>query len=129
METVAIIVVCGILLAMLGGYLWTVSWAIGDATKRGHGRGHVLFLFWLFGPLAALVWLIVRPTHTLVERGAHVYASADDAIAAASRLDSIGELDAAIELLQTVVERWPDYRAYAVNCISAIERKRDTVNA
>ncbi len=129
MEIISGLFAIVVLLTLIAGYIWSVAWAIGDATKRGHGRGLVVLLFWLFGPIAALVWLIVRPQQTLLESHIDDYSSPDDALAAATRLDSIGEWDAAIDCFSAVAQKWPEHSAYALNCISSIEKKRGAVNS
>ena len=128
MEIVSVILGISVLLALVGGYVWSVAWAIGDATKRGYGRGAVLVLFWLFGPLAALVWLIIRPQHTVLEARIDDYISPEDAIAAATRLDSIGEWDAAIDRFTAIAQKWPEHSDYVRNCITSIEKKRGVLN-
>jgi len=128
-EIIPVIIVCLVMLALVGGYLWTVSWAISDAQKRGHGGGFVVFLFWLFGPLAALIWLIARPSETLLERGPETYTDPDNAMAAAARLDSLGDWDAAVKLYGSVAERWPEHSEYVGNCLSDVQRKLESLNS
>jgi hypothetical protein len=127
MNIVPVILVCVAMFAVIGGYLWTVAWAIGDAQRRGQGGGFIVFLFWLFGPLAALVWLILRPKQSLIERTPDDYTDPDDALAAASRLDSLGDWDAAVALYRSVAARWPEHSIYADNCISEVTQKQSAV--
>lgn len=117
------------MLALAGGYLWTVAWAIGDAEKRGQSGGAVVFLFWLFGPLAALVWLSTRPSETLTKRGPDSYTDPEDAIAAASRLDSLGDWDAAVQFYESIAKRWPEHSEYVGNCLSELQRKMHAINS
>ncbi len=112
------------MLALIGLYLWSVAWAIGDAQKRGHSGCWILVLFWLFGPLAALVWLVSRPSTTVVERPPKNYTNPDDALAAASRLDSLGEWESAIGVYQNAAERWPEHAGYVESCIDSIRQKQ-----
>ncbi|TWU59521.1 hypothetical protein V7x_55990 [Crateriforma conspicua] len=49
----------------------------------------------------------------------------DDAIAAASKLEKVGDWDEAIEAFREAADRWPDHATYIRNCIAEIERKRD----
>jgi hypothetical protein len=126
MEYIPIILVCVAMLAVAIAYLAIVAWAIGDAQRRGYGGGIVVLLFWLFGPFAALVWLICRPTKSLLERSPDDYHDPDDAIAAASRLDSLGDWDAAIALYRSAAKRWPEHANYIGNCIDAITEKMGT---
>lgn len=117
-----------ILLAVgLGGfalYLWAVSWVIFDAHSRGTAKSLPLFLFGLFGPLAVAVWLVVRPSQRLAEKRPIDYADADDALAAAARLDMLGDWEEALALYQTSAQRWSEHRAYIEQCIEQINKKR-----
>ena len=56
----------------------------------------LFLLVWLCGPVAAIIWLYVRPRTMLVDRPVDDYANADDAIAAASKLDMLGDWDEAV---------------------------------
>lgn len=123
MEIIAILIVSALVLSVIAGYLWSVAWAIGDAQKRGQSGGFVLLLFWLFGPFAAFIWFLFRPKQTLIERSPTDYDDADDATAAASRLDSLGDWNAAIRLYRSVAERWPEHETYTTNCISELDSK------
>ncbi len=51
--------------------------------------------------------------------------NADEAMAAASRLDQMGEWDAAIAAYQEVADRWPEHATYIANCIADVQRKLD----
>lgn len=129
MEFIPVILVSIAFLVAIGAYLWSVSWAIGDAQRRGHGAGFILLLFWLFGPVAALVWLGVRPEQSLTERTPSDYNDPDDAMADASRLDALGDWDAAASLYRFAAERWPEHSAYIENCISEIARKQSAAGS
>ena len=52
-----------------------------------------------------------------------VFATEDEAIDAAARLNSSGEWQAAIAAYRQVAERWPEHETYALNCIAEIERR------
>lgn len=52
--------------------------------------------------------------------------SADDALAAASKLNAIGDWHASIAAYRAAAERWPEHEAYIVNCIAEVQRKIDT---
>src|SRR5262245_49133974 len=103
--------------AFIAAWFGPAAWAIGDAQKRGQSGGVVVLLFWLFGPFSALVWLLTRPRSTLVERPREAYTNADDAIAAAAHLDTLGDWDAAMALYQDAGNRWPEHGAYLARCI------------
>ena len=124
MQIIPVVVISVVLVCAIAGYLWCVAWAIGDAQKRGQSGGFIVLLFWLLGPLAALIWLGVRPEQSLIERLPDDYNDPDDAIAAASRLDSLGDWDAAISLYRSVAERWPEHSTYVTNCIADIDQKQ-----
>jgi len=107
--------------AVCGGI---AAWVAGDAQKRGYSG--VVPLLWLCsgGPLSAVIWLFLRPHTTLVERPVHDYANADDAIAAASKLDMLGDWDEAIVLYQYAATQWPGHAGYVQECIKVINDKR-----
>lgn len=123
MEIIPVIIVSTLLFSVIAGYLWSVAWAIGDAQKRGQSGGSIVLLFWLFGPLAALIWFIVRPKQTLIDRSPTDYDNPDDAMTAASRLDSLGDWNDAIKLYRSAAQRWPEHEPYISNCISELDRK------
>jgi hypothetical protein len=54
--------------------------------------------------------------------------NADDAIAAASKLDAIGEWHASIAAYRVAAERWPEHAAYIGNCIASVQRKLDATD-
>jgi len=51
----------------LFAYFGPAAWAVGDAQRRGQAGGIIVVLFWLFGPLSALILLIVRPRTKVVD--------------------------------------------------------------
>ena len=51
--------------------------------------------------------------------------NADDAIDAASKLDKIGDWQAAIAAYRGVADRWPEHATYVANCIVEVQRKID----
>ena len=50
-----------ILVAAAVLYVDLPAWAITDAQKRGYSGGLVLLLVALFGPVGAILWLVIRP--------------------------------------------------------------------
>ncbi len=54
--------------------------------------------------------------------------NADDAIAAASKLDAIGDWRASIAAYRVAAERWPEHAAYIDNCIADVQRKLDATD-
>jgi hypothetical protein len=96
---------------------------VGDAQKRGR-PGCAFLLIWICGPLSALIWLIVRPRTRFDERPVQDYTNADDAIAAASQLDLLGDWDQAIALYQYAASRWPEHGEYVLKCVEGINDKK-----
>jgi hypothetical protein len=121
LETI-LAIACGAL--FMAAYIAPAAWAVGDAHKRGKGGAIIAPLFWLFGPLSAIVWLVIRPSATLIQRSAENFTTADDALAAAARLDQLGEWDAATALYQKASEQWPENRDYIAQCINQIKHKQ-----
>lgn len=101
----------------------SIAWGIGDMQKRGYSGSGMLLFLWC-GPLSALIWLLVRPRTTLAEHPVQEYTNADDALAAASKLDMLGDWDEAIALYQSAAERWPEHEAYIAECIKSIKNKQ-----
>jgi hypothetical protein len=60
-----------------------------------------------------------------VEKDQVEHANADDAIAAAKKLDQMGEWDAAVHAYRYVSGRWPEHTTYMANCIAVVQRKID----
>lgn len=120
-ETVATFAFIGIFLYL---YLWAGAWVVGDAQQRGHSGAIIAPLWYVLGPAAAIVWLCVRPARKLIDRSTDDFDSPDDALAAATRLDTLGEWDAAIDMFRMAAKRWPDHASYAERCISDIETKQ-----
>ena len=124
MDDIPTIIGLVILLALLMAYVASAAWAVGDAQKRGQSGGALIFLLWIFGPLAAIVWLIVRPRDALIDQPPKSYDNADDMISAASRLEMLGEWNTAIVMYQQAASQWPEHERYAQECIGRIKRKQ-----
>jgi hypothetical protein len=101
-----------------------VAWAITDARRRGRTGGAIVLLLALFGPLSALLWLVMRPKTAVIDRREADYDNADDALAAAAQLDHLGEWGAAAMLYQHAAARWPEHRPYVVQCLARIIQKQ-----
>jgi len=114
--------VCVAVAAVL--YVAPAAWAVGDAQKRGQSGGLIFLLFYLFGPLSAIIWLAVRPRAKVVDRSPDEYANPEDLIAAANRLDQLGEWDTAIRMYEAAAQRWPDQSDYVAACIKQIKHKQ-----
>lgn len=102
-----------------------VAWAIGDAQKRGQTGCLIVLLFFLLGPLSAVVWIIARPRQKLADCSPDQYSDPNNALAAAARLDQLGEWEAAISLYGSADQRWPDYHDYIAACLKDIKRKQE----
>jgi hypothetical protein len=111
-------------IAFAAVYVGSVAWAIRDAQKRGRGEGLIIVLFWLLGPLAAIVWLLVRPATRLDERAPGDYPTVDDAIAAAAKLETLGDWSESIALYHYAAERWPEHATYIQRRLDAIAQKQ-----
>ena len=83
-----------------------------------------MLLMWLFGPPSAIVWLIVQPGAKLTERDPTGYSNAEDALAAASRLDTLGDWEAATAIYQGAAIRWPEHEEYIQRCLEHVREKQ-----
>ena len=124
MDGVQILLGLTCLLVSLIAYVAPAAWAVSDAQKRGKSGALIAVLCLLFGPLSALVWLLVRPARTDLDRVPDDYNTADDALAGAARLDQLGEWDAAIALYASAAQRWPEQQDYIAACVKEIEEKQ-----
>lgn len=126
MEILQIGLILACVAAILLLYIAPAAWAVGDAMSRGQlGWALALFfLFWMCGPLTALLWWAVRPGTMVPDRSPDTYADADEALTAASRLDYIGEWDAAITLYEDIAKRWPEHHQYIANCVEHIKSRQ-----
>jgi hypothetical protein len=99
--------------------------------------GAMCFLLPLIGPCFGLalpvgVWLLAllaREPMRQVFRPAQQPSSpnpdnADDAIAAAARLERLGDWHTAIAAYRQAAERWPEHEKYLENCIAQIKNKQ-----
>jgi hypothetical protein len=107
-------------------YVGIGVWAIRDARKRRpDSSGFFLVpLFLLLGPCAILFWLFVRNSTPPIAEPHDVYSNAEDALAAASRLDQFGEWDKAIMLYENAALRWPEHKEYIAQCQKRIQAKQ-----
>jgi hypothetical protein len=106
-----------VLLVLAAVPLWLLSWSFRRFRRRGQtGLGSVALL----GPLAGLA----AQGEELVNKKFENYRNAEDALHAASQLDSLGEWDLSIKLYQFAAERWPEHKHYAENSINQIQGKQ-----
>ncbi|MGI8980667.1 MAG: hypothetical protein ACR2FY_15680 [Pirellulaceae bacterium] len=119
-EVIAVLAVVG----FVTFFAAILAWGVGDSQKRGQAGCLFLILFLFFGPLAVLVWLLVRPAKTLVQRLNENYSCADEALAAASSLEQLGEWEHAIGLYESAAYRWPDQKGYIAECLNRIKEKQ-----
>jgi hypothetical protein len=91
----------------------------------------------LLGPCFGLtlpvgIWAVILLRRHLIresfvrslERCQNEFNNADDALAAASKLDRNGDWDAAIALYRFAADRWPEHATYADNCIKEISKNQ-----
>jgi hypothetical protein len=109
-----------------GFYVGIGVWAIRDARKRSPDQTGFLLvlLFLLAGPCAVIFWLLIRNATPPVAQPHADYTNAEDALAAASRLDQFGEWDKAIALYENAAHRWPEHREYVTECQKRIKEKQ-----
>jgi len=105
-------------------FVASTAWAITDARRRGRTGGAIVLMIALFGPFAALMWLVMRPKDALVERQAADYDHPDDVLIAAGKLDALGEWDHAAALYEYAALHWPEHRPYVVNCLARLQRMK-----
>jgi hypothetical protein len=67
---------------------------------------------------------MVRPNSEAISQSEAEFDNADDALAAAFRLDMDGDWEAAIALYAKAAEEWPEQSLYARECIKRIEEKQ-----
>jgi FtsH-binding integral membrane protein len=118
--------VAGVLgvVGVLGAWAGIAAWLTGDAERRGYTGVAPFFLFWMGGPFAVPLWFLIRPRTTLTDRLVQDFAGADDMLATASKLDRLGDWDAAAALYRDAAARYPEHANYALACLGAIDAKR-----
>lgn len=121
-EAVAVLAVLGTVTFVAA----VLAWGVGDSQKRGQPGWLFCFLFIFLGPLGFITWLVMRPSK-LALRPHDYYEQAEDALAAASSLDQLGEWEYAIGLYESVAQRWPDQREFVVECQQLIKEKMPLV--
>jgi hypothetical protein len=77
-----------------------------------------------FAVFPRLEWRRVRSLWQHCQHSIGGYANADDAIAAASRLEMCGDWNASIDLYRNAAERWPEHSEYAQRCIARVTDKQ-----
>ena len=65
-------------------------------------------------------WSVMPPD----DRSPKDFTNCEDAIAAAARLDQLGEWDAAIAFYENIAQRWPEQRDYFAACVKGIKEKQ-----
>tara|TARA_A100001391_G_scaffold140046_1_gene98067 strand:- start:526 stop:909 length:384 start_codon:yes stop_codon:yes gene_type:complete len=124
MEAVPVVLFPIVFAAVFTG---SVAWGVKEFQSRDVGAGWLLLL-WLFGPVTLFAWFAFRPKR-LVDRTLDDYTNADDQLAAAARLESLGELQAAQHLLGDASARWPEHDTYISNMMTEIDRKLELQGA
>src|SRR5262245_31723952 len=105
-------------------FVGSTAWAITDARQRGRTGVGVVMMIALFGPFAALMWVVMRPKFALVERRVGDYDHPEDALVAAAKLDALGEWDHAAALYEHAAIHWPEHRPYVVSCLARLQRMK-----
>jgi hypothetical protein len=113
----------------VAAFVTAAAWAVTDARRRGRTGFAVVLLLALFGPLSALLWLVMRPKIALIDRPADDYDNAEDALTAAAQLDHLGEWDRAVDLYYSAAARWPEHRRYVVRSLAHIRQKESASEA
>jgi hypothetical protein len=67
---------------------------------------------------------MIRPRTQLAAKSPEDYLSADDALAAAAKLDMLGDWEESMNLYRYSAERWPEQEGYANECIKVIAAKK-----
>ena len=116
-----------VFLALSALCFWCLSWFIRDVQSRGEPEDKSILPFLLLGPFWG--WFLSRPGKKLVDKQDEEFENAEDALFAASSLDSLGEWDKAISLYQFTSERWPEHQLYAEKSIEQIRRKQAGASA
>jgi len=124
MEMPAVLLIPLIFLLFLALWGGSAAWAVGDAQRRGQSGGLLFLLLWACGPFAAVIWYFVRPRTTLVERSFDDCSTEGDALEPASRLEQLGDWDAAVVLYERVAKRWPENQHYVEECVKVIRQKQ-----
>jgi hypothetical protein len=119
-----ILILLAALVAIFFLYYVIITWTIADARARGQTGCLPPALFWLGGPLAILIWFLIRPKEKMIAKQPESYSNPDDALYSATYLDSEGEWDKAIALYQRVAILWPEHEPYCRESIKQIENKK-----
>jgi hypothetical protein len=103
-------------------FVVSTAWAITDARQRGRTGAGIVMMIALFGPFAAFMWLAMRPKMALLDRRTSDYDHPEDALAAASKLDALGEWEHAAVLYEHAAIHWPEHRPYVIQCLARLRR-------
>lgn len=124
METLGGIALILILVAVIAGCTGCIAWLVSDAQRRGQSGGLNAALFLVLGPFVAFAVHAIRQGPRLTELTPEDYTEPDDALKAAAMLESLGEWDEALALLQSIISRWPMHAQYASKCVESIQLKQ-----
>jgi hypothetical protein len=102
-------------------FVSSTAWAITDARQRGRTGVGIVLMIALCGPFGALMWVVMRPKTSLLDCLPRDYDHPDDALAAAAKLDALGEWGHAAALYQHAAITWPEHRPYVVHCLARLE--------
>lgn len=118
-----IIMTVAVFVVMVGTACF-LGWLVSDSQRRGRSGGLDAVLFFILGPLVAGTVHAGRTQRRLIDRRPEEYRTAEEALDGASRLEALGEWEAALELYRSAGTRWPEHAAYAEKCREAIRQKQ-----
>lgn len=128
MENVLRLMLVLLVIAALAAFAGGIAWLVSDARQRGRSGGLNAVLFFLLGPVVAVAAHSASRGRKLIDLQPGDYTQPDEALKAAAMLESLGEWDAAIALLQSIASRWPEHQGYVQRCIQAIEHKQSVAS-
>ena len=136
--------ICLVALVLIGCFsqIYLLALVVEEALRNGPPKSIIWFCFLvllvaeglkkdlpklnlgLFS-LSALLWLLYRGNKVDIgQREPSEYLNPDDALGAAGKLDQLGESDKAITIYSDALGRWPEHKAYIVNCLDEIKKKQ-----
>ena len=98
-----------------------IAYCVNDFQMRGAGFGWLVLLC-LTGPLTLPLWLALRPG-CLIDRSSDGFEQAEDQLAVAAQLESLGDWDVSLSLVDDAADRWPEHAEYCENLSADIHRK------
>ena len=119
LDVLAAVVALSVVAAAFTG---SIAWGLRDFRSRDAGFVWLLLL-WIFSPLTIIAWFMLRP-EKLSSRTVEDFDHAEDQIEAAVKLDSLGDVEEAYQLLTDALMRWPDHYDYVTTLLNDLKRRR-----